>query len=128
MTWLKRTRRVGILFLINSAISLSVDHAAGSNTRTAFCLTQGEGIVMGFNKASTLLAAAMATSTQVAAQAACDPAAGLTFICGLTNAEDLVQVPGTPWIVAGGLAEGEPTEGHIYLVNAPDRAGPLLLP
>jgi hypothetical protein len=31
-----------------------------------------EGIVMGFNKASTLLAAATAISTQVAAQAACD--------------------------------------------------------
>jgi hypothetical protein len=54
---------------------------------------------MGFNKISTLLAAAMAISAQVAAQAACDPAAGLIFICGLTNAEDLVQVPGTPWIV-----------------------------
>jgi WD40 repeat protein len=83
---------------------------------------------MGFNKVSTLLAAAMAVSTQVAAQAACDPAAGLTFICGLTNAEDLVQVPGTPWIVASGLAEGENTQGHIYLVNAPDRTVRVLLP
>jgi WD40 repeat protein len=83
---------------------------------------------MGFNKVSTLLAAAMAFSTQVAAQAACDPAAGLTFICGLTNAEDLVQVPGTPWIVASGLADGEHTEGHIYLVNAHDRAVQVLLP
>jgi len=62
---------------------------------------------MGFNRVSTLLAAAMAISTQVDAQAACDPAAGLTFMCGLTNAEDLVQVPGMPWIVASGLAEGE---------------------
>jgi hypothetical protein len=87
-----------------------------------------EGIVMGFNKVSTLLAAAMAISTPVAAQAACDPAAGLTFICGLTNAEDLVQVPGTPWIVASGLAEGEHTEGHIYLVNAHDRTVQVLLP
>jgi hypothetical protein len=43
-------------------------------------------------RAVTLLAAAMAISPEVAAQAACDPAAGLTFICGLTNAEDLVQV------------------------------------
>jgi hypothetical protein len=83
---------------------------------------------MGFNKASTLLAAAMAISTQVAAQAACDPAAGLTFICGLTNAEDLVQVPGTPWIVASGLAEGEHNGGHIYLVNAHDRTVQVLLP
>jgi hypothetical protein len=83
---------------------------------------------MGFNKVSTLLAAAMAISTQVAAQAACDAAAGLTFICGLTNAEDLVQVPGTPWIVASGLAEGEHTEGHIYLVNAHDRTVQVPLP
>jgi hypothetical protein len=75
-----------------------------------------------------LAAAAMAISTQVAAQPACDPATGLTFICGLTNAEDLVQVPGTPWIVASGLAEGERTGGHIYLVNAHDRTVRVLLP
>jgi hypothetical protein len=54
---------------------------------------------MAFKKVATLLATAMAVSAPVAAQAACDPAAGLTFICGLTNAEDLVQVPGTPWII-----------------------------
>jgi len=52
----------------------------------------------------------------------------LTFICGLTNAEDLVHVPGTPWIVASGLAEGEQTEGHIYLVNAQDHTVQILLP
>jgi hypothetical protein len=70
----------------------------------------------------------MAISTAVAAQAACAPAAGLTFICGLTNAEDLVQVPGTPWVVASGLADGERTDGHIYLVNAHDRTVQVLLP
>src|SRR5580765_4412746 len=86
------------------------------------------GIFMGLTKPSTLLAAAMAISTQVAAQAACDPAAGLAFICGLTNAEDLVQVPGTPWIVASGLADGEHTGGHLYLVNAHDRTVQVLLP
>jgi hypothetical protein len=80
------------------------------------------------NKASTLLAAIMAISIQAAAQAACDPAAGLKFICGLTNAEDLVQVPDTPWIVASGLAEGEHAGGHIYLVNAHDRSVQVLLP
>jgi hypothetical protein len=81
---------------------------------------------MGFDEA--LLAAAMAISTQVAAQAPCDPAAGLTFICGLTNAEDLVRVPGTPWIVASGLAGGENTQGHVYFVNARDRTVEVLLP
>ncbi len=83
---------------------------------------------MAFNKASTVFAAAMAISTGVGAQAACDPAAGLTFVCGLINAEDLVPVPGTPWIVASGLAEGEHTGGHIYLVDAHDRTVRVLLP
>lgn len=83
---------------------------------------------MGFHKASILLAAALAISTEVAAQAACDPAAGLTFICGLTNAEDLVRVPGTPWIVASGLAGGASTQGHIYLVNTRDRRFQVVLP
>jgi hypothetical protein len=91
--------------------------------------TAAEGVeVLRLAKLSILLAAAMAISAPVAAQAACDPAAGLTFICGLTNAEDLVQVPGTPWIVASGLAEGELTQGHIYLVNARDRTAQVLLP
>jgi hypothetical protein len=83
---------------------------------------------MALNKASVLLAAAMAVSTPLAAQAACDPEAGLSFICGLSNAEDLVQVPGTRWILASGLAEGERAEGHIYLVNAQDRTVQTLLP
>lgn len=36
----------------------------------------------------------------------CAPAAGLDFICGPKNAEDLVRVPGTPWIIASGMTEG----------------------
>src|SRR5258708_38918601 len=87
-----------------------------------------KGAVMVYKKVPTLLTVARGMSPQAAAKAACDPAAGLTFICGLTNAEDLVQVPGTPWIVASGLAGGEHTEGHIYLVNPHDRTGQVLLP
>ena len=41
---------------------------------------------MGFAKLSILLAAALAISAPVAARAACDPAGGLTFVCGLTDA------------------------------------------
>jgi hypothetical protein len=76
----------------------------------------------------SVLAAALAIATPAAGQAACDPAAGLAFICGLTNAEDLVQVPGTPWIIASGLADGGDTQGHLYLVNAHDRTAQVLLP
>jgi hypothetical protein len=36
----------------------------------------------------------------------CAPAAGLTFICGLQNPEDLVLVPGTRWLLTSGMAPG----------------------
>ncbi len=36
----------------------------------------------------------------------CAPAAGLTFICGLQNPEDVVIVPGTRWLLTSGMAPG----------------------
>jgi hypothetical protein len=38
--------------------------------------------------------------------AACAPAAGLTFLCGIQNPEDLVLVPGTRWLIASGMGPG----------------------
>ena len=38
--------------------------------------------------------------------ASCAPAGGLTFICGVPNPEDLVQVPNTRWLIASGMAPG----------------------
>ncbi|HEX6996788.1 MAG TPA: SMP-30/gluconolactonase/LRE family protein [Gammaproteobacteria bacterium] len=66
----------------------------------------------------------MTTSTRVAAAAllacaavapangqddggsGCEPSGGLEFVCGPRNAEDLVLVPGTRWIIASGMTEG----------------------
>jgi hypothetical protein len=63
-----------------------------------------------------LLCAALISSHPLGAQAPrqerpaqptnCAPAAGLTFICGLKNPEDLVPIPGTRWLVASGMAPG----------------------
>ena len=39
-------------------------------------------------------------------QPACTPSGGLSFICGVQNAEDLVLVPNTRWMVASGMAPG----------------------
>src|SRR5262245_8782514 len=36
----------------------------------------------------------------------CTPSGGLSFICGVQNAEDLVVVPNTRWMVASGMAPG----------------------
>jgi hypothetical protein len=41
-----------------------------------------------------------------AQNAACAPSGGLTFICGVTNPEDLVLVPNTRWMLASGMAPG----------------------
>ena len=37
---------------------------------------------------------------------ACAPTNGLSFVCGATNPEDLVPVPGTRWLIASGMKEG----------------------
>ena len=49
-----------------------------------------------------------------AEQDKCSASGGLTFVCGLTNAEDLVSVPDTRWVLSSGMAPG----GGIYLVDS----------
>jgi hypothetical protein len=48
----------------------------------------------------------MKTLLLVAALAACTPAGGLNFICGITNPEDLVPIPNSRWLLASGMADG----------------------
>jgi hypothetical protein len=43
---------------------------------------------------------------QAPASPPCAPTAGLTFICGLENPEDVVVVPGTQWLLTSGMAPG----------------------
>ena len=41
-----------------------------------------------------------------AADEGCEPSGRVEYVCGIKNAEDLVVVPGTKWIIASGMAEG----------------------
>jgi hypothetical protein len=75
-----------------------------------------------------VLLAALAGGAAAEARSAPIAATLLSFVAGPVNAEDLVQVLGTPWLIASGLAEGAGTQGHIYLVNAEDRSVQTLLP
>src|SRR5688572_2231165 len=59
-------------------------------------------LVLGFAAAIT----AAASAQQAPAPSACAPSAGLTFICGLQNPEDVVLVPGTRWLLTSGMAPG----------------------
>jgi hypothetical protein len=50
--------------------------------------------------------------------AGCDPGAKLRYICGFRNPEDLVQVPGSDWIIGSGLADAtRPGSGGLILVD-----------
>ena len=40
------------------------------------------------------------------ASAACAPEGKASYLCGVKNAEDLVLVPGTSWIIASGSRDG----------------------
>jgi hypothetical protein len=50
----------------------------------------------------------------VSAQQACAPTGDVAYVCGPKNAEDLVLIPGTQWIVSSGMAEG----AGFYLVDS----------
>lgn len=52
-----------------------------------------------------------------AAAADCGGSGGLGFVCGPVNAEDLVSVPGSRWIIASAMAEGAP----MALIDTQDK-------
>lgn len=57
---------------------------------------------------AVLAAVAYGFAERAGAQAPdCAASGGLEFVCGPKNAEDLVLVPGTRWIIASSMVEGE---------------------
>lgn len=62
----------------------------------------------------------MAQGAAVAQQVVpCPSDPGITYICGLMNAEDLLSVGDTGMILTSGMS-GEGVNGHLYLVNPLD--------
>lgn len=56
-------------------------------------------------KALSALAAALLATAPAAAQN-CVPDAELAYVCGPEKPEDLLAIPGTPWLIASGFAAG----------------------
>ncbi len=74
-------------------------------------------------------AAALGGSRPTAAATPCNAAGKLDFVCGPLNSEDLVQVPGTEWIVASGMDGGAAgSRGSLHLVNAGTSRGKRCFP
>ncbi|HEY4078851.1 MAG TPA: hypothetical protein VGM26_18125 [Rhizomicrobium sp.] len=64
-----------------------------------------------------IVAALVSLASQALAQPAqtgpCTPSMGLNFVCGLNEPEDLLQIPGTRWVIASGMGDN----GGLSLVD-----------
>jgi hypothetical protein len=67
---------------------------------------------------------ALSSPVAQAGQTGCEPAGDYGFLCGIPNAEDLVHLPGTRWIIASSLA---PT-GGLFLIDAQAKSFTALYP
>jgi hypothetical protein len=79
----------------------------------------------------SLIMATISVSGTYPASAAepCNPAGNLGFVCGPLNSEDLVQVPGTAWIVASGMDGGAAGgRGSLHLLDSRDKSWKTLFP
>jgi len=68
---------------------------------------------------STMAPAAGGGQSVVQEVVSCPSDPGITYICGLMNAEDLLSVGDTGMILTSGMS-GENVTGHLYLVNPLD--------
>jgi hypothetical protein len=72
--------------------------------------------------ASLLLIVAASPTTH--AQPNCAPSGTLQYLCGAQNAEDIVQLGNSDWLIVSGMSgqgPGGPIPAHIYLVDRPSR-------
>jgi hypothetical protein len=71
--------------------------------------------------AGWLVVAAHAAQPAGPAPASCDPDGELHYVCGPVNAEDVIRLGNTHWVITSGmdgpLGGGGPARGHIYLVD-----------
>ena len=90
--------------------------------RTAFILTAVVAALSACGPGAEPLAEETAEIVDSANE--CVGSGGYGFVCGPQNAEDLVVVPGTPWIIASGMAQG----AAIYLVHSEQKTWTNLYP
>lgn len=64
------------------------------------------------------IAMAGTASQATASDELCTSASDMNYICDIVNAEDLVTVPGTAWVLASGYSAG----GGIYAIDSRSRA------
>src|SRR5258708_28644717 len=48
----------------------------------------------------------------------CSPINGDSFICGVTNVEDLILVPNTKWVIGSGFTDQVTTLNYLHLFDS----------
>lgn len=91
--------------------------AMGGAALIAACATEGTG-----GDAAATVAAAV--------DPACAPDGAIAYVCGVTNAEDIVPVGATKWLVASSLGAlgGPGGPGRMYLVDSETKTAEELFP
>ena len=56
--------------------------------------------------------------------AQCDPDGDIQFVCGPVSPEDLVAVPGSPWLIVSGMEN----DGYLYATDTRDHSSAVLFP
>jgi hypothetical protein len=70
-----------------------------------------------------------ASSATASAEPDCPPEGSLSYVCGLQNAEDIVRVGTTRWLIASSVAaSGSPGVGTIYLIDSEAKVAEELFP
>ena len=57
-------------------------------------------------------------------EAQCDPDGDVEFVCGPVSPEDMVPVPGSPWILVSGMED----DGYLYATHVRDLTSTVLFP
>ncbi|MCC6202780.1 MAG: SMP-30/gluconolactonase/LRE family protein [Gammaproteobacteria bacterium] len=77
---------------------------------------------------SVLLAlTALSCGTEAAVAASCEPQGAMAFVCDTPNAEDLIRVGASRWLIASGMS-GEGIAGRLHLIDAETRTRSMLFP
>ena len=60
-----------------------------------------------------------APAPAAAAEDSCAPSGALNYICGLKNAEDIVRLPDSEWLIVSGMSVqgAKQAPGRVYIVN-----------
>jgi hypothetical protein len=81
-----------------------------------------------FAAVALLAVAVFGEAAAAAAAEPCAPVGKLHFICGTNNSEDLVQVPGTKWLIASGMSGPGIPVGHLHLIDSRSKSWEVLFP